>query len=69
MIFKFIWIIGACIRNPSIFKLFKELKRNESLTANELNNLQLLKLKNTPIWYVHSQNNPVKLVDKTATPL
>jgi len=45
MIFKFIWIIGACIRNPSIFKLFKELKRNESLTANELNNLQLSKLK------------------------
>ena len=30
---------------------------------------QLFKLKNIPIWFVHSKDDPVTLVDKTATPL
>jgi predicted peptidase len=51
-------------------KYFAATKINSFAYYNEfVSEEQLLKLKNTPIWYVHSQNNPVKLVDKTATPL
>ncbi|MFQ3262051.1 MAG: phenylacetate-CoA ligase [Reinekea sp.] len=36
MIYKLIFILGAKLRNPSLFKIYKSLKKTEMFTADEL---------------------------------
>lgn len=49
-IHKLIWRIGARFRNPSVFKLYEELKASEEYNKAQLNALQFTKLKDTLIF-------------------
>lgn len=49
-IYKLFWKIGAYFRNPSVFKIYKELKKSESFPLEQLEELQLRKLKETLIF-------------------
>jgi phenylacetate-CoA ligase len=49
-IYKRIWSIGARYRNPSVNKLYKELKETERYPLHQLEDLQYKKLKETLIF-------------------
>ena len=55
------------IENPKYFAAgyISALAYHNEFVSEE----QLLKLKNIPIWFVHSQDDPITVADKTATPL
>ena len=40
---KLIWKIGAYRRNPSLYKIYYELKKSENLQLEKLENIQLTK--------------------------
>ena len=49
-IYQLIWNIGARFRNPSLFKIYRELKASESLSLAQLETLQFERLKETIIF-------------------
>ncbi len=44
-LFKFIWHIGAQLRNPSVFKIYRDLKVSEQWSREDLEAMQYKKLK------------------------
>ena len=67
--FKVIWFIGAWLRNPSLFKIYKELKISEKYSKSKLNDIQFRKLKNILIFaYENSNFYKKKFKEKSFNP-
>ena len=49
-IYQLIWNVGARFRNPSVFKIYGELKASEAYSLSQLETLQFERLKETLIF-------------------
>lgn len=49
-VYQFIWNLGARYRNPSVYKIYEELKQSECFSQQQLEALQLKKLKETLVF-------------------